>query len=185
MEFSGRLELKTSSPSEVAFFINKAIENNIPLDERAAAVPGEPAESHALSCSRQNLRSLLADLGTIWNKFDSATLFVETDRLGGQIVVDAVVPEQIIEVAKQDNFETRIKTAKYFAVLNNMAELSPGKEVLTAIDSSPRLITIPKPVLTSGVSHPQAESEKPITKPVAGAEAEQKVLLTIVVVGSK
>ena len=186
MEFSGRLELKTSSPSEVVAFINKAIENNIPSDERAAAVPGEMRESYALSCSRQNLRFLLADLGTIWDKFDSATLFVETDRLGGQIVVDAVVPEQIIEVAKQDNFETRIKTAKYFAVLNNIAELSPGKEVLTAIDnSSPRLITIPKPVLTSGVSHPQAESEKPITKPAGGAEAEQKVLLTIVVVGSE
>jgi hypothetical protein len=175
MEFSGRLELKTSSPSEVVAFINKAIENNIPLDERAAAVPGELAESHALSCSQQNLRSLLADLGTIWNKFDSATLFVETDRLGGQIVVDAVVPEQIIEVAKQDNFETRIKTAKYFAVLNNMAELSPGKEVLTAINnSSPRLITIPKPVLTS--------SEKPITKPSAQTEDNREVHLTITVV---
>jgi hypothetical protein len=39
------------------------------------------------------------------------------------------------------------------------------------------LLTIPKPVLTS--------SEKPITKAATGAEAEQKVLLTIVVTGGE
>jgi anti-sigma factor RsiW len=174
MEFSGRLELKTSSPSEVAAFINKAIEYNIPSDERTAAVPGRLRESHVLICSRQNLRSILADLGTIWDKFDSATLFIETDRPEGQIVIDAVAPEQIIEIAKQDDFETQIKTAKYFAAMNNMAKLSPGREVLTAIDnSSPDLITIPKPVLTS--------SEKTIKKPSAQTEDSQKVHLTITV----
>ncbi len=183
MEFSGRLELKTSNPSEVVAFINKAIEHNIPSDERTAAVPAELRKSHALSCSRQNLRSLLADLDNTWDKFDSATLFVETDRPEGQIVVDTVAAEQIIEIVNQDDFETRIKAAKYFATLNNMAELSPGKEVLTAIeDSSPHLITIPKPVLTSGVSHPQAESEETIKKPPTRAEDSQKVHLTIVVV---
>jgi hypothetical protein len=174
-EFTGRLELKTSSPLEVAAFINKAIEYNITSDERTAAVPGKLRESHVLICSRQNLRSILADLGTIWDKFDSATLFIETDRPEGQIVVDAVAPEQIIEIAKQDDFETQIKTAKYFAAMNNMAKLSPGREVLTAIDnSSPDLITIPKPVLTS--------SEKTIKKPPAQAEDSRKVHLTITVV---
>jgi hypothetical protein len=173
--FTGRLELKTSSPSEVAAFLNKAIEYNIPSDERTAAVSGKLRESHTLICSRQNLRSILADLGTIWDKFDSATLFVETDRPEGQIVIDAVAPEQIIEIAKQDDFETQIKTAKYFAAMNNLAERSPGREVLVAIDNSTtRLITIPKPVLTS--------SEKPITKPSAQAEDNREVHLTITVV---
>jgi anti-sigma factor RsiW len=178
MKFSGRLELKTSSPSEVAAFINKAIEYNIPSDERTAAVPGKLRESHALICSRQNLKLLLDDLDTIWDKIDSATLFVQTNRPEGQIAIDAVAPEQIIEIAKQDDFETQIKTAKYFAAMNNMAERSPGKEVMVAIDNSaPGLITIPKPVLTS--------SEKPITKTAGGIKVEQKVLLTIVVVGSE
>jgi hypothetical protein len=175
-KFAGRLELKTSSPSEVAAFINKAIEYNIPSDERTAAVPGKLRESHVLICSRQNLKLLLDDLDTIWNKIDSATLFVQTDRPEGQIVIDAVAPEQIIEIAKQDDFETQIKTAKYFAAMNNMAELSPGKEVMVAIDdSTPRLLTIPKPVLTS--------SEKPVTKPSAQTEDSRKVHLTITVVG--
>ncbi|MGA1979065.1 MAG: hypothetical protein ABSG99_00655 [Sedimentisphaerales bacterium] len=175
IEFSGRLELKTSSPSEVVAFINKVIEFNIPSDQRSATVPGKLRESHTLTCSRQNLRSLLADLGTIWDKFDSATLFIETNRPEGQIVIDAVAPQQIIEIAKQDNFETQIKTAKYFAAMNNMAERSPGKEVLVAIDqSSPTLITIPKPVLTS--------SEKPTAKPPVRAEDSRVVHLTITVV---
>jgi hypothetical protein len=173
--FTSRLELKTSSPSEVAAFINKAIEYNIPSNQRSAAVPGRPRESFALVCSRQNLRSILADLGTIWDKIDSATLFIETNQPEGQIVVDAVAPEQIIEIAKQDDFQTQIKTAEFFAAMNNIAERSPGKEVLVAIDNStPRLTTIPKPVLTS--------SEKPITKPPAQAEDSRKVHLTITVV---
>jgi hypothetical protein len=184
MKFSGRLEVKTSNPSEVVAFINRAIEHNIPSDEWTAAGPARLGGLHALSCSRQNLRLLLADLGSIWDKFDSATLFVETDQLGTQIVVDAVTAEQIIEIVNQDDFETQIKATKYFAALNNMTELLPGKEVLTAIDnSSPDLITIPKPVLTSGVSHPQAESEEIIKKPPGRATDSQKVQLTIVVVG--
>ncbi len=175
-EFTGRLELKTSSPSEALAFINKSIELNIPADEQAATATDRPRKSFTLFCSRQNLRSLLADIGTIWDKFDSATLFIDTDE--GQIVIGAVAPEQIVEIAKQDDVETRIKAAKYFAVMNNMTELSPGKEVLAAAESgSPRLITIPKPVLTS--------SEKPVTKTADGTEAEQKVVLTIVVTGSE
>ena len=182
--FTGRLELKTSSPSEVAAFINKAIEYSIPSDERTAAVPGKLRESHALICSRQNLRVLMDELGTIWDKINSATLFIDTDRPEGQIVVDAVAPEQIIEIDKQDDFQMQIKTAKFFAAMNNMAKLSPGREVQVAIDNSaPRLLTIPKPVLTSGVSHPQAESEKTIKKPPAQAEDSREVHLTITVVG--
>ncbi|MFA5239773.1 MAG: hypothetical protein WC476_08730 [Phycisphaerae bacterium] len=176
-EFTARLEVKTSSPSEVAAFINKAIEVSIPSDERAAIGP-KLKDSHVLTCSRQNLKSFIDDLATIWDKFDSAKLVIQTDQPEGQIVIDAVAPEQIIEIAKQADFQTQMKTAKFFAVMNNMTELSPGKEVLTAIDdSTPRLITIPKPVLTS--------NEKPITKAAVGIEAEKKVLLTIVVAGSE
>lgn len=183
-EFSGRLELKTSTSSEVVAFINKAIESDIPADQRSTAVPGRPRESFTLTCSRQNLGLLLADLGTIWDRIDSATLFVDTDQPERQIVIDAVAPEQIIEIAKQDDFQMQQKAAKYFAALNNIEQTLPGKEVLTAVDEEgPQLITIPKPVLTSGESHPQAESEKPVTKAATGAEAEKKVSLTIVVTG--
>jgi anti-sigma factor RsiW len=172
--FTGRLELKTNIPSEIAAFLNKALEYNIPSGERSAAIPDR---SHVLACSRQNLKLLIDDLGTIWDKIDSATLFIDTDQPKGQIVVNAVAPEQIIEIAKQNDLQSQIKTAKFFAAMNNITERSPGKEVMIAIDNSaPALLTIPKPVLTS--------SEKPVTT-AGAAKAEQKVLLTIVVVGSK
>lgn len=177
-QFTGQLELKTTSSSEVAAFLNKAIEFNIPSDQRASTAPARPQEAFTLNCSRQNLKVLLDELGTVWDKIDSAALLVNTDSPEGQIVIDAVTPAQIIEIAKQDNFQTQIKTARFFAAMNNIAERSPGKDVMVAIDNSaPALLTIPKPVLTS--------SEKPVTKVADGTEAEQKVLLTIVVTGGK
>ena len=41
---------------------------------------------------------LLADLENIWARFDSATLFVETETIGGQVVVDGVSAEQIVDL---------------------------------------------------------------------------------------
>jgi hypothetical protein len=174
VEFNGRLELKTVNLPEVTAFIKKAIELNIPSDECSSAVPGRPRQLFTLNCSRQNLKILLDEMDTIWDKIDSGTLFIEVGRSEGQIVIDEVAPQQIIEIAKQDDFQTQIKTAKYFAAMNNMAEQLPGKEVLTAIETStPRLMTIPKPVLTS--------SEKPTTKPSVRAEDSRVVHLTIMV----
>jgi anti-sigma factor RsiW len=172
--FTGRLELKTSSLPEVAAFLNKAIELNVPAGRWTAAGTENLNESHVLTCSRQNLKTILDDLGTIWDKIGSATLFINTDRPQGQIVIDAVTPSQVIEIAKQDDFQTQIKTAKFFAAMNNITERSPGKEVLVAIDNStPGLLTIPKPVLTS--------SEKPAAKPSAQTEDSRVVRLTITV----
>ena len=173
-EFSARLELKTASPSEVVAFINKAIEFNIPVDQRSEAASDILKESRVLTCSRQNLKALMDELGTVWNKIDSAALLVNTDSPEGQIVIDAVTPAQVVEIAKQDDSLAQIKTAKFFAVMNNIAERSPGREVMVAIDNStPNSITIPKPVLTS--------NEKPVIKAASDTEAGQKVLLTIVV----
>jgi hypothetical protein len=165
--FTGQLELKTDASPEVAAFLNKTIEFNIPANQRSLV---GPQQAFTLNCTMQNLKALLEDLDTIWGKIDSATLLVQTNTPEGRIVVDAVTPEQIIEIAKQDNSQLQIKTA------NNVSERLPGKEVQVAIDdSAPPLMTIPKPVLTS--------NEKPVTKTAGGAEAKQNALLTIVVTG--
>ncbi|MDD5065134.1 MAG: hypothetical protein PHQ35_10320 [Phycisphaerae bacterium] len=175
VKFTARLELKTGSLPEVAAFLNKAIEFNIPSGEFVAASPDKLQDSHVLACNRQNLKVLLDDLGTIWDKLDSATLIIDTGRPQGQIVVSAIAPEQIIEIAAQKDSQSQIKTAQFFAAMNNMAELTPGKEVMVAInDSAPRLMTIPKPVLTS--------NDKPAVKPSAQTEDSQKINLTITVV---
>jgi len=175
--FSGRLELRTSYPPAVVAFINRAIEDNIPSDEWIASDQSNVKEPHALVCSRESFNLLLAELGNIWNKLDSATLFVDTEVFGEQIIVDAVTTRQIAGIVNQNDSKRRVELAKDFAVLNNIAEHLPGREILTAIDDTTVvLITPPKPVLTS--------NQKTIKKSTTRTEANKNVHLTIMVTGS-
>ena len=172
--FNGRLELRTAALTAVDAFINRAIEDNPLLDCKAPQRQGTRSV-YALSCSREGLNLLLADLGNIWERFDSATLFVETDQPGRQVAVDRVILEQILEIVNQDNLETRIELARDFAVLNNTDRpaLADRKGDLTTI---PR--PIPKPVLTS--------SEKTIKHPPASLKDKtEELTLTVVVVSSE
>jgi len=148
--FSGRLELKTKIMPAVVGIINRAIEENIPSDEWIASDRNDVREPHALVCSAESFNTLLARLDDIWDKLDSATLFVDTEVFGQRVVVDAVTTEQIAVIVNQDDSKRRIEVANNFAVLNNVAENLPGKKILAAIDDiNVDLITPPKPVITS------------------------------------
>ena len=173
--FSGRLELRTSYLPAVVAFINRAIEDNIPSDEWIASDQSNTKEPHALVCSMESFNLLLAELGNIWGKLDSATLLVDTEVFGEQVVVDAVTAEQISGILNQDDSKRRMEVAKDFAVLNNMAERLPGREILTAIDDTTvGLITPPKPRLTS--------NQKTVKKSSTRTEENQNIHLTITVV---
>ncbi len=175
--FSGRLELHTNYSPAVLAFINRAIEENIPSDEWIVSDQSDAREPHALICSSDSFNLLLAELGNIWDKLDSATLFVDTEVFGQKVVVDAVTAEQIAGVVNQDDSKRRIEVAKDFAVLNTIAEHLPGREILTAIDDTTvGLITPPKPVLTS--------NQKTVKKSATGTEADKNVRLTITVAAS-
>lgn len=175
--FNGRLELKTGNLIAVEAVINRAIESNGLLEYGSPRIAGDKS-IHALSCSREELNLLLAELENVWERFDSATLFVESDQAGDEVVIDAVTAEQIAEIVSQDSLKGRIEAAKDFAVLNKMTELLPGKELLAAIEGKGGgLITIPKPVLTTG--------EKMIRKPLSQVKDEEKVYLAIVVAGGE
>jgi len=174
--FSGRLELRTSYLPAVVAFINRAIEDNVPSDEWIASDQSNVKEPHALICGSESFNLLLAELGNIWDKLDSAALFVDTEVFGEQVVVDAVTAEQISGIVNQDDYKRRVEVAKDFAVLNNMAERLPGREILTAIDDTTVvLITPPKPVLTS--------NQKTVKKSPTRTEESKNVHLTITVLG--
>jgi hypothetical protein len=175
--FSGRLELKAGALPAVDAFINRAIEDNGLSDYVTKTV--QPSNRlYSLNCSRGDLNSLLADLQGIWQRFGSATLYVDTERFNAPVVVNAVTAEQTAEIVNQDNPERSIEVAKDFAVLNNMAELMPGRQISAAIDNKGvDLIQIPKPVLTGG---DRKKTEKTVTP-----ESKRDVSLTIVVVGSE
>jgi hypothetical protein len=172
--FSGRLELRTNYMPAVVSIINKAIEENIPSNEWIASERSNTREPHALICSTESFNLLLAELDNIWDKLDSASLFLDTEVFSEPVVVDAVTAEQIVGIVNQGDSKRRIEVAKDFAVLNNIAERIPGREILTAMDDiSVGLIRPPKPVLTS--------NQKTIKKTTAGAGSNQNIRLTITV----
>jgi hypothetical protein len=103
----------------------------------------------------------LADLGDIWENLDSATLVVETDRFGRQVVVEAVTVDQINEIVGMDDIQERIRVARDFAVLNNMTQLVPGRELMVAIENTGPDLLITKPRLTGpdGARRPVAKDD--------------------------
>ena len=175
MNFDGRLELKTKTSIAVEAFINRAIEDN---GYHISVKNKREGGVYALSCSRETLNLLLADLENVWAKFDSTTLFVQTDQAGSEVVVKQVSAEQIAEIINQETVQQCVKVAKDFSVLNNIAEILPGKEILAVIDDRKAdLITIPKPVLTS--------NHRKVKRAATGVEDEEKINLTIVVIGNE
>jgi negative regulator of sigma E activity len=181
VEFNGRLELKTSSFIEVDASINRAIANNDLLNCISLTRESNASE-YVLACSRKGLGLLVADLEGIWSRLDSAELVVQTKEFGRPVAINAVTPQQIGEIAGQDNFERSVEVARDFAVLNNIVENLPGKEVLTAInDRSSAFVTtpgIPKPVLTGWPKTIKESAHRPA---VGGA----KVNLAITVIAGK
>lgn len=175
-EFNGRLELKTNVFIEIDSAINKAIKANPLMD--CTSLDRLPDKSrYVLTCSHRGLDMFLSRLGTIWPRFDSATLFVKTKDFDQRIVIDRVTAQQIARIASQQTAESSFRVARDFAMLNNMADRLPGKEVFAALDTTKKyFITIPKPPLTSD----EGAVEKPTTDEDLG-----KVSLVIVVTAGK
>jgi hypothetical protein len=119
---------------------------------------------------------LLADLGSVWGRLDSAELVVETDGFGRQVVVADVLPEQVGGIVGEASFETRLELAGEYAGLNTIRRLTPGKEVFAAIDDKPLDLTVapPKPLITGG-------GRETLEKSTTSPSGEQAVHLTIVV----
>ena len=171
--FCGRLELKTTTFAAVDASIKKAIHNNGLSD---CVIPTRVGDKNVYSvrCTKERLNLLLADLNKIWQEFDTATLLVETEQFGKPVMVGAVTAEQTAQVINQDDVKASVELAKDIAVLNNVAESMPGKDLLAATgDGGVDVITIPKPSLAW-----HKEMAKDSASVTEGAE---KVSLTILV----
>ena len=169
--FDGRVELKTTEPIMVTAFLKLAIENK-GLGEKANLTEQHGTRVYSLQCSRKAAKSLLTEMNNIWEKFDSATLFV---KAGGQqqIVVQAVTAEQISEIVSQEAKDSQIETARHFASLNDSGLGAMEKRSLLAINDGEDLIIAPMPRLTSGQDR--------IKKTAAENEDGQSVRLIIVI----
>ena len=88
-----RLELKISNVIAVNGFINKAIEDKL-LDCSSFTRRAGKTE-YALSCNREDLNSLLTDLGSMW---EETKLVVDTGQVGDEKIFDGVSAEQFAEI---------------------------------------------------------------------------------------
>jgi hypothetical protein len=171
--FAGRLELRTNVPTEVGAFVSRAIADgglSTQVDIRGTT----DRKVYSLSAGKGDVNLLLQDLATIWDKFGSATLFVQTEAFGPHVTIDEITAQQIATIVNQDSREKCIKVASDLAILNHMAKLLPASEISRVMDEKkPSLLTVPKPFLTGG-QEPSRKSAQP--KP-----DEQQVRLTIVV----
>jgi len=95
--FKGRLELKTNNLLAADMVIDKAIKDNA-LADSVTLKRQRDKNIYTLVCSRDNLSSLLANLENSWEKFNSATLFVETKTQNKQVVIDDVNVKQIVDL---------------------------------------------------------------------------------------
>jgi len=173
--FSGRLELKTSSLPEVSAFIGTAIEENGLVDS-SGPTRREDRRVYSVNCSRKDLNSLLAKLETIWPELNAATLFVDTQVFGKQVVVSGVKTEQVAQIAWQDNPETREHLAKDLDAVNTMAASVPGREIASAIQGAGKNLVrewVPRPVETGKINNSRKSASR--------AEEQKTVRLTIVV----
>ena len=174
--FNGRLELTTDVFIEIDSAINKAIKANPLMD--CTSLDRLPDKSrYVLTCSHRGLDMFLSRLGTIWPRFDSATLFVETEDFGRRVVIDRVSARQIAKVASQETIESSLRVAGDFAFLNDMADRLPAKDVFAAFDTSVPNFFIPiMPIIT--------KDENATDKPVPD-ENQGTVSLVIVVTAGK
>jgi anti-sigma-K factor RskA len=175
-EFSGSLELKTSDLVAVSASVNKAIES-IHLSEAIDPARRQDRRIYTLSCSKDDVKSLLAELEPMWPVLESATLSVNTAVFGEPVVVEAVTTEQVAQIIEQDNPVKRTDMARDFAALNNMALLLPGRAIATAIEGQREYPIhgwrVPKPAL--------AGPEDPTGKTSSQPGDKETVHLTIVV----
>jgi len=178
--FEGTLELETSARVAVDAFIKKALQDH-DFDSRNIPASGRAEKSvYELTGTAEQLKPLLEQLQQIWNRFDTTTLIVQSYQPGGQPVrVEQIAADQIERIVSAPDAQQQVEAASDLAVLNKMAELLPGKALLTAANQTGAdLLTVPKPMLTS--------SRKTVTTlPQKEARDAERLSLTIVVTSGK
>jgi hypothetical protein len=170
--FYASLELEPSSSAAVSAFQRAVMDNGL-SDCFTPAMEGSKS-IYTLTCSREDLNALLGDLTDSWDRFDSRTLSVETDRFAERVTIRSVSLRQIAEIVNQNSLDDRLALAREVSLSNWMAELMPGRDIEVALGSEEELL-IARPRL---VGPPE-----PVRKSPDDVKESEKVQLTVVFVG--
>lgn len=171
--FSGRLEIRTATVAQAEAVLKRAIEEN-GLSSLMEGNNAADAGSYKLVGSRQAASRLIASLQSVWQSFDGVAMRVEgKGKYATPVTVEAITPEQAINIVAREGTATTMETARDYAVLNAMAQRTPGREVLAMVnddaaaaldlvkfDDATRLAG-PKPV--GPLTPPQGEANASLT----------------------
>jgi len=170
------LQIETTQPIAVNASVARAIYDNELLDwtiiNRQAG-----KTTYQLTCSRENIGLLLADVTDIWDRLGRISMAVATPIITEQITVEDITTRQLLEVIEQTSFSNRASLAKNFAISNAITKSLPTAQSLAFPEAERHNAFVPKPVLTSGRKKPAKENS---TKP----QDNETVSLTITITGS-
>ncbi len=170
--FYGTLELKTADFAAIDTSIHRALADH-GVSASFVSEPQARRNIYTVTCSPAELELVLADLAGIWNRLDSATLAVETDRFGHRVIVDNVLPEQLLRIVDEPTHDQRLRSAQAFAAANKIQQLMPGKEVYALVEPDTHdLPGLFKPLMTGGT--PQAQRSP---QPASGNQVNITIVL--------
>jgi hypothetical protein len=175
---NAEIELRTDNPNAVNAAIANALNENMLREQWMAQMSQDGKRVYAVYAGREDLLLFLADIQNSFRGLQNATMYIDAEQFNEKIVVENVTINQLAEIINQDDGQKSIRLAADFAAFNKINSAMPGKEVFAAIDNtSADLISIPKPVLTSG--------EKTVKKSAAQIRDDRKIQLRIVVAEGK
>ncbi len=174
--FSGRLELRTAAMTRAVSFVNRAIEEN-GLTEMVESESAGGNSVYRLTCSREALGRLVADLNELWRNSESATLVVESGGFGESVVLETATLQQTAKIVRQDSTKACVEVAR----LENLAQEMPGRSIVAAagegLDALVASPVLPRPAMTAGNS--------PVTTISPEAEGTVRTTLTIVLIDAR
>ncbi|MHC4519132.1 MAG: hypothetical protein ACYTAS_11115, partial [Planctomycetota bacterium] len=173
--FSGTLELSTASFAQVDSVVRRAIEEN-GLSDLSESEMRNGSHVYRIDATRAGLNRLVADLGTIWQNFESTTLMVQTESFAKPVVIDQVTLQQAAQIIDQDSTQASVAMANDVVVLNRFVREMPGPDIL-----SPTGNGLDKTIQVPDVPRPIDASNDPATKAIP-APPEGKVKASLIIV---
>ncbi len=162
--FSGRLELATAAFAQADAFVQRAVQSFGSVESAHPEMAGDRRVYRVVG-TREGLYRLVASLGGVWQEFDSATLHVSEPEGAASVTIEAVTPDQMIEVVARNSTEASVETAQMYATMNQMARTMPGREIAPLIDEDTGSLfasdAIPMPKLAGPADTNQATHTPP------------------------
>jgi hypothetical protein len=140
--YAARLELKAKTP-EAAYAMGNMLKENFAADDVIETIQTQ-STAYVVNCTSEKIAGLSKDLQLLWKDFSDARLFVDANEPGKAVVVNNVKPDQFANILSQNNLETQIKAASYFAFINNIGTATSQNPITGGTISSPNNVPPPR-----------------------------------------